>query len=500
MYEHVLEMRNIKKSFSGVHALSGIDFSLQRGEVHALLGENGAGKSTLIKILGGIYHPDNGEIFVKGEKVTVDRVTQAQNLGIGIIHQEIVLVPHLSVAKNIYLGREPVTKLGIVDSQKMVKEAQAMVKKLGLNIDVNHPVGELTIAQQQMVEIVKAISFNTEILVMDEPTSSLSDEEVDKLFETIETLKSHKVSIIYISHRMDELFRISDRITVIRDGLYVGTRDTKKTNAKELVSMMVGRTLESFYTRTYNDLTTAPLVLEVNNLSSKGVFEDISFSVRKGEVLGFAGLVGAGRSEIMMSLFGCEPRRTGGTVLLNGKKVSFSNSLEAIHNGIGFVPEDRKRQGLVLGNTVGYNIALASLQYIMKGIAINKMKRQNMINSYINDLKIKTSSPEAEVLSLSGGNQQKVVLAKWLATKPDLLILDEPTRGVDVGAKFEIYTIINTLAAEGIAILFISSELPEIINMCDSVCVIRSGKLVKKIPREQLSQEYIMQFAAGGEE
>ncbi len=299
---------------------------------------------------------------------------------------------------------------------------------------------------------------------------------------------------------MDELFRISDRITVIRDGLYVGTRDTKKTNAKELVSMMVGRTLESFYTRTYNDLTTAPLVLEVNNLSSKGVFEDISFSVRKGEVLGFAGLVGAGRSEIMMSLFGCEPRRTGGTVLLNGKKVSFSNSLEAIHNGIGFVPEDRKRQGLVLGNTVGYNIALASLQYIMKGIAINKMKRQNMINSYINDLKIKTSSPEAEVLSLSGGNQQKVVLAKWLATKPDLLILDEPTRGVDVGAKFEIYTIINTLAAEGIAILFISSELPEIINMCDSVCVIRSGKLVKKIPREQLSQEYIMQFAAGGEE
>ena len=238
----------------------------------------------------------------------------------------------------------------------------------------------------------------------------------------------------------------------------------------------------------------------MNNLSSKGVFEDISFSVRKGEVLGFAGLVGAGRSEIMMSLFGCEPHRTGGTVLLNGKKVSFSNSLEAIHNGIGFVPEDRKRQGLVLGNTVGYNIALASLQYIMKGIAINKMKRQNMINSYINDLKIKTSSPEAEVLSLSGGNQQKVVLAKWLATKPDLLILDEPTRGVDVGAKFEIYTIINTLAAEGIAILFISSELPEIINMCDSVCVIRSGKLVKKIPREQLSQEYIMQFAAGGEE
>jgi ribose transport system ATP-binding protein len=500
MHEIVLEMTNIKKNFSGVHALSGIDFSVRKGEVHALLGENGAGKSTLIKILGGIYHPDEGEIRIRGEKVTVDKVTKAQHLGIGIIHQEIVLVPHLSVAKNIYLGREPKTRFGTVDYQKMVFESQKMVKKLGLQIDVNNPVAELTIAQQQMVEIVKAISFNTEILVMDEPTSSLSDEEVDKLFETIETLKSHGVSIIYISHRMEELFRISDRITVIRDGLYVGTRDTNGTNAKELVAMMVGRTLESFYTRNYNDLTEAPIVLDVKQLTSKGVFEDVSFTVRKGEVLGFAGLVGAGRSELMMSIFGCEPHRTGGTVLLNGKDVHFSNSLEAIDNGIGFVPEDRKRQGLVLGNTVGYNITLASLRFIMNGIAVSKKKRQSTIDTYIHDLKIKTASPEAEVLSLSGGNQQKVVLAKWLATKPDLLILDEPTRGVDVGAKFEIYTIINRLAAEGIAIVFISSELPEIINMCDSVCVMRGGRLVAQIERDKLTQEHIMHFAAGGEE
>jgi ribose transport system ATP-binding protein len=500
MHETVLEMKQIKKSFSGVHALDGIDFSVRKGEVHALLGENGAGKSTLIKILGGIYHPDEGEIFIHGNRVAIDKVTQAQHLGIGIIHQEIVLVPHLSVAKNIYLGREPVTRFGVVDDNKMINEAQKMIKKLGLDIDVTHPIAELTIAQQQMVEIVKAISFNTEILVMDEPTSSLSDEEVDKLFETISTLKSYGVSIIYISHRMEELFRISDRITVIRDGLYVGTRDTISTNSKELVSMMVGRTLESFYTRDYNDIEHAPVVLEVKKLTSKAVFKDVSFSVRKGEVLGFAGLVGAGRSEIMMSIFGCEPHRSSGTVLLNGREVNFTNSLQAIQNGIGFVPEDRKKQGLVLCNSVGYNITLASLRFIMQGIAISKKKRQATIDSYIDQLRIKTASPEAEVLSLSGGNQQKVVIAKWLATKPDLLILDEPTRGVDVGAKFEIYTIINKLAAEGIAIIFISSELPEIINMCDSVCVVRGGRLVKQIPKEKLSQEYIMHFAAGGEE
>lgn len=500
MHETVLEMKQIKKSFSGVHALGGIDFSVRKGEVHALLGENGAGKSTLIKVLGGIYHPDEGEIHIHGNKVAIEKVTHAQHLGIGIIHQEIVLVPHLSVAKNIYLGREPVTKFGVLDDKKMIEKSQKMVKKLGLNIDVTHPIAELTIAQQQMVEIVKAISFNTEILVMDEPTSSLSDEEVDKLFETIATLKSHGVSIIYISHRMEELFRISDRITVIRDGLYIGTRDTANTNSKELVSMMVGRTLESFYTRTYNDIENAPVVLEVNQLASNDVFKDVSFSVRKGEVLGFAGLVGAGRSEIMMSIFGCEPYRTSGTVLLNGSEVNFVNSLQAIQNGIGFVPEDRKKQGLVLGNSVGYNITLASLRFIMRGIAISKKKRQVTIDSYIEKLRIKTASPEAEVLSLSGGNQQKVVIAKWLATKPDLLILDEPTRGVDVGAKFEIYTIINQLAAEGIAIIFISSELPEIINMCDSVCVVRGGRLVKQIPKEKLSQEYIMHFAAGGEE
>ena len=500
MSKIILEMKNIKKSFSGVHALNGIDFSLEQGEVHALLGENGAGKSTLIKVLGGIYQPDHGSIYIEGTMVKIDKVQTARELGIGIIHQEIVLVPYLSVAQNIFLGREPVTTLGTVDSRKMVKRAHEMVADLGLDIDVRIPVEELTIAQQQMVEIVKAISFDARILVMDEPTSSLSDEEVVKLFETIERLKEQKVSIIYISHRMEELFRISHRITVIRDGEYVGTQITSETNVSELVSMMVGRTLDNFYIREYNDLENAETVLKVENLNSRGAFSDINFKVRRGEVLGFAGLVGAGRSEIMMSIFGCKPYWTSGKVFLNGESVRFRNSLEAINKGIGFVPEDRKKQGLILNNTVGYNISIASLKYIMSGFSISKKKRAENIQNYIKKLQIKTYSQDTSVVNLSGGNQQKVVLAKWLATKPSLLILDEPTRGVDVGAKYEIYNIINQLAAEGIAVIFISSELPEVINMCDSVCVVKEGKVVKQLEKSELSQENIMYLAAGGKE
>ncbi|WP_320128577.1 sugar ABC transporter ATP-binding protein [uncultured Sphaerochaeta sp.] len=496
----LLEMNNIKKSFSGAKALDGVDFTLEQGEVHALLGENGAGKSTLIKILGGIIKPDDGIIHINGEKVSIENVSDARGLGIGVIHQEIVLVPYISVAKNIFLGREPVSRLGILDEKQINTRAQEMTDSLGLSLDVTKNVEELTIAQQQMVEIVKAISFNVKVLVMDEPTSSLSEEEVGRLFETISLLKKQGVSIIYISHRMDELFRISDRITVIRDGIYVGMKNTKETTVEELVSMMVGRTLESFYSRTFNNLSQAKTVLEVENLSAGKTFHNVSFKVRAGEILGFAGLMGAGRSEIMMSLFGCTPHRTEGTAFLNGKEIDFKTPLEAIKNGIGFVPEDRKGQGLVLSKSVGYNITLASLHYIMKNFVISKTKRKATIDTYISDLKIKAISNEVEVSSLSGGNQQKVVLAKWLATRPCLLILDEPTRGVDVGAKFEIYSIINKLAAQGMAIVFISSELPEIVNMCDSVCVIRSGRLVKQIPREQLSQKYIMSYAAGGSE
>ena len=489
-------MKGIKKSFSGVYALSGIDFSLELGEVHALLGENGAGKSTLIKVLGGIYKPDEGSIVIDGQPKEIKNVQQAREAGIGIIHQEIMLVPAVSVARNIFLGRELLTKYKTLDEKKMNEEAAKMVSRLGLDIDVTLPVERLTIAQQQMIEIVKAISFNAKILVMDEPTSSLSQEEVQLLFKIIAKLKQLQVSIIYISHRMEELFAISDRVTVIRDGLYIGTRVTKETTPEELVSMMVGRVMDKFYIRSEIDYENAPIVLEVQNLSSD-LFKDVSFSVHKGEILGFAGLVGAGRSEVMMSIFGNVVPRTSGKVFLNGNEVNFKNPSEAIKNGVSLVPEDRKKQGLVLCNSVGYNITLASLRFIMKGIAIDKNKRNQVIHQYGDNFNIKTASYDLDVINLSGGNQQKVVLSKWLATRPSLLILDEPTRGVDVGAKYEIYSIINELSKTGLAIIMVSSDLPEVINMSDAVCVMKEGRLVATLEKKDLSQELIMNYAAG---
>jgi len=494
--QKVLEMKNIDKSFSGTHALRGINFDLESGEVHALLGENGAGKSTLIKVLGGIHHPDSGQIIIDGQAVKMENVHEAQKHGIGIIHQEIVLVPYLSVAENIFLGREPVTRLGFKDIKTINRRATEMVSELGLNYDVRKPVGELTIAQQQMVEIIKAISFNVKILVMDEPTSSLSEDEVEKLFEIIARLKKSKVSIIYISHRMEELFKISDRITVIRDGTYVGTKKTKETRHDELVSMMVGRSLSNFYTRTESNIGSE--VLSVKNLTKKGVFEDVTFSIREGEILGFSGLVGAGRSEIMTAIFGGDSYDSG-EIFLHGKKVSIKSTQQATGRGLAMVPEDRKKQGLMLKNTVGFNLTLASIRYLVNGPLISTSKKQEVIKSYIANLRIKTSSPDVNVSQLSGGNQQKVVLGKWLATRPKLLILDEPTRGVDVGAKSEIYAIINQLACEGMAIILVSSELPEIINMSDSVCVVRNGKIVKQLGRNELTQENIMTYATGGE-
>lgn len=498
MGQTVLEMKGIKKSFSGFYALSGIDFSLELGEVHALLGENGAGKSTLIKVLGGIYQPDSGTIRINGKEVRIRNVPEARANGIGIIHQEIVLVPYLTVAQNLFLGRE-IVRHGMVDVPEMNRRATEMISSLGVNIKAEEYVENLTIAQQQMVEIVKAVSFNGNIIVMDEPTSSLSNEEVEQLFQIISVLKEKKVSIIYISHRMEELFRISDRVTVIRDGAYVGTRKTSETNPNELVAMMVGRDLESFYARDFQNLSNAEVALEVKNLTCNGVFENVSFQVRKGEILGFAGLVGAGRSEIMESVFGARPYQSG-ELYLYGKKVNFRNPMEAIKAGVALVPEDRKKQGLVLGNSVAFNLTLASLHFYMNGIAISEKKRMVAIDEYFERLQIKAASPKIEAGSLSGGNQQKVVLAKWLATKPDVLILDEPTRGVDVNAKYEIYSTINELAKEGIAIVMVSSELPEIINMCDNVCVVREGHLVGKLSKEELSQEEIMKYAAGGVE
>ncbi|MDF9844950.1 MULTISPECIES: sugar ABC transporter ATP-binding protein [unclassified Paenibacillus] len=496
MVENVLEMHSIAKSFGQTQALNGINFELKSGEIHALLGENGAGKSTLIKVLGGIHQPDRGEISINGNTVQIKGVHDAQAHGIGVIHQEIVLVPYLTVAENIFLGREPVTKLGLIDRKQMNAEAQEMVKELGLNLDVNTLVGELSVAHQQLVEIVKAISFNIKILVMDEPTSSLSDEEVKHLFVTMERLRQNGVSMIYISHKFEELFTITDRITIIRDGTYVGTVITKNSSPDELVAMMVGRELKNFYTRTYS--RQDEVVLKVDHLSKQNVFEDISFSVHKGEILGFSGLMGAGRSELMLAIFGAYGYDNG-SVSLNGEELKIKSCSDAIEKGIALVPEDRKDQGLVLMNSVGFNMTLSELKHLMKNkLIVSEEKRSALISTYIKSLNIKTASPDAEVSSLSGGNQQKVVLAKWLATNPKLLILDEPTRGVDVGAKSEIYSIINELAKQGLAIILVSSELPEIINMCDSVCVMREGKLTAQLAQSELSQENIMRFATGG--
>ncbi|MDD2980550.1 MAG: sugar ABC transporter ATP-binding protein [Hespellia sp.] len=492
----ILEMNDISKSFGATQALCGISFKLKLGEIHALLGENGAGKSTLIKVLGGIHQPDTGVIKINGQEIKMSGIHEAQEAGIGIIHQEIVLVPYLTVTENIFLGREIMTKFRTKDMKQMNEKAQQMTEKLGLHLDVTKPVGKLSIAQQQMVEIVKAISFNVKILVMDEPTSSLSDEEVNKLFETMARLKAQHVSIIYISHRMEELFAVSDSVTVMRDGTYVGTVETAKTNADELVSMMVGRSLTNYYTRTYNKMDKE--VLRVENLTRKGVFENVNFSVHAGEILGFSGLVGAGRSEIMQAIFGNDPFDSG-TVYLNNEKLNVKNSMDAIKKGLAMVPEDRKKQGLTLINSVGFNIMLSSLDSVKSGIAISEKKKNQVIEKYISELNVKAASKDIAVSSLSGGNQQKVVIAKWLATNPQVLILDEPTRGVDVGAKAEIYSIINKLAGKGLAIILVSSELPEIINMCDNVCVVRAGKIVGKLERNELGQEEIMKYATGGE-
>lgn len=495
MDNYVLEMKNIDKRFANVYALQGVNLQLKRGEVHALLGENGAGKSTLIKVLGGIYKADSGEIWVHGQSVSISSVKAAQAHGINIVHQEIVLVPHISVAENIFLGREPVTKAGLKDRKKMYEKAEELVKELGLDIDVKQEVYYLTIAQQQLVEIIKAVSFNSKIIVMDEPTSSLAEREVEYLFEVINKLKKQGVSIIYISHKLNELFAITDKITVMRDGKYVDTKDTKDTSMDELIRLMVGRDLTEYYSRGEHKI--GETAFEVKGLSQKGKFEDVSFHIKKGEIVGFSGLVGAGRSEIMQAVFGVTAPDAG-DIYMNGTNVKFKNVQDAINHGIALIPEDRKKEGLILKNTVGYNITLTVQDQYKKFVHVDRKKRDDIIQKYIKSFSIKTPSAEQLVNNLSGGNQQKIVLAKWLATNPKLLILDEPTRGVDVGAKAEIYTIIDQLAKEGMAVILISSELTEIINMCDRIYVVAQGQITGELQRSDFNQEKIMYHATGG--
>jgi ribose transport system ATP-binding protein/inositol transport system ATP-binding protein len=494
MPESLLKMEKISKVFPGVKALDEVNLDLGQGEVLGILGENGAGKSTLMNVLGGIYQPDGGTIYIDGKKTAFSDVLDSQDQGVAFIHQELALEPYLSVAENIFLGRE--RKNGIfVSKKKMNEEAKKYLEFVGLDINPASSVSRLSTGQQQMVEIAKAFSLNARIVVMDEPTSSLSENEVKKLFETIAVMKKNKVGIIYISHKMSEVFDITDRVMVMRDGCYIGTKNTAETNADELIYMMVGRKLENYYVRTFNEL--GDTALEVKSITRGSVVKDASFSVHKGEILGFYGLIGAGRSELMQAVVGFDPYDTG-EIRVDGKPLEKNNPILSQKMGMALVPESRKTQGLFLNHSVGFNMTVTVLDEFVRHLSVDKKKEGSIIQKGIGDLRIKTPNSKQLVRNLSGGNQQKVVLAKWLATSPKVLILDEPTRGVDVGAKAEIYSIMNELAKKGIAIIMVSSELNEILNMCDRLAIMREGKITGMLERDEFAQEAILRYAIGG--
>ncbi|MCF0146514.1 MAG: sugar ABC transporter ATP-binding protein, partial [Eubacterium sp.] len=492
----ILEMENISKDFSGVRALNGVHFDLREGEIHSLVGENGAGKSTLIKMLAGIHEPTEGEIRIDGKPVEIKSVAGSEALRIAVIHQELSLVPYMTVAENIYLGRMPSTRMGFVDDKKLHKDAYTVLETLGLQdiIDTHVWAGELTVAQQQMVEIARAISKDSRILIMDEPTASLTTREISNLLEFIENLRDRGLAIIYISHRMDEIFRISNRITIFRDGAYIATENANEVTYDDVVRQMVGRDMSDVYPPVDNEVGGE--LLRVEHLSG-GFVEDVSFTLNKGEILGFYGLVGSGRTETMRAIFGIDPM-TSGKVFLEGKELDIRIPKDAINAGIALAPENRKEQGLVLMQDIKYNTSLTLLDELIHGLKTDHKKEDEIVEHYIDRLQIKANGPEHIVRNLSGGNQQKVVLAKWLATEPKVLILDEPTRGIDVGAKFEIYKLIQELAKTGVGIIFISSEMPEVINLSNRAYIMREGRLMGELSRAELSEERVMDLTMGG--
>lgn len=488
--QYILEMNNIHKHFPGVYALRGASLNLKSGEVMALVGENGAGKSTIINILGGIYSLDEGQILIDGSDAHITDVISARNKGISIIHQELVLVPYLTVAENIFINREPLNGI-FVNKAQMFEKAQEYIKKFGMNISAYDRISDLTIAQQQMVEIIKAVSFQSRIIVMDEPTSSLSDKEIEALFDSVRVLKKQGIGIIYISHRLSELPEIADRVTVLRDGQTVGTFNVNEVSNDEIVHLMVGREIVNYYTLSKH--TFGDVVLEADHITTSKV-KDISFSLRKGEILGFSGLIGAGRTETAEAIMGFD-RIISGNLNINGKKVSFRSPSEAYGMGIGYIPEDRRNESLFGIQPVRFNLTIRVLRNFIRGIQVNNEYEQKLADDYIRELSIKTSSKETMIQNLSGGNQQKVIIARWLAANPSVLIMDEPTRGIDVGAKAEIYELMNNLAMKGIAIVMISSELPEIVNMSDRVVVMREGRISKILDHDEISQDEIMKYA-----
>ena len=502
--EYVLELKNIYKSFPGVKVLEDVTLQVRPGEVHALMGENGAGKSTLMKILMGIYKADQGSIFLEGKETVIHGPKDAMSKGISMIHQELNTVLDMEVAENVFVGREllkkGMEKLKIVDIARMREETRRYFRKMNIDIDPRAKMRTLSVAEMQLVEIVKAISLNSRIIVMDEPTSAITEKEATVLFAQIERLKKQGVAIIYISHKMDEIFRISDTITVLRDGQWIGTKPAKELDNDMLIKMMVGRELTDIYPK--DPVEIGDVILEVKNLSRGKKVRDASFSLRKGEVLGIAGLVGAGRSELVETIFGLYPK-TGGQIFLHGKEVHIKSAADAIKNKMALITEDRKQTGLNLIVSVKENIASVSIGKLSNHGIVNDKKINEVSEKYIKELKIKTPDGNAIVGNLSSGNQQKVVLAKWLLDEPDIIIFDEPTRGIDIGAKRDIYLLINNLAKEGKAVIVISSEMAEVMGICDRILVMAEGRINGEVQREEFSQEVIMGYASnitGGEQ
>ena len=489
---YILEMRNIFKSFGGVNALRDVSFQCRPGTVHALVGENGAGKSTLIKILAGALLPDSGEIIFKGQKHQSFSTRKALNSGISVIYQELALVSQMTVAENIFLGREPRKYFGIVDKKRLKIEAKKLLKQLGFEVDMDMEVGEMTVAYQQMVEIAKALSKNADLIIMDEPSAILAGHELDQLFLIIESLKKRGVTIIYISHRLEEVFRIANEVTILKDGLLVGTKPIKDLSRGELVKMMVGRTLEEVFPVSFNQLGNP--VLQVEEISTNTILNQVSFNLREGEILGVAGMVGSGRTELARAIFGADPL-TSGTIKIKGQDVVFKNPADAIRSKISLVPEDRKYHGLFTKLSILNNITLPILSKISRWGFTDKKKENEIVERERQIHSIDMTSGNQEVQYLSGGNQQKVVLSKSLQTIPEVIIMDEPTRGVDVGAKFEIYQLIRQLNKDGIAILMISSELPEILGLSDRILVMREGKIVAELTPNETNEEMIIEFA-----
>ncbi|MDQ0150400.1 sugar ABC transporter ATP-binding protein [Eubacterium multiforme] len=492
----MLKMEGVSKSFPGVKALDNVNITAYGGEVTALMGENGAGKSTLMKILSGVYEKDSGDIFIQGEKVNIKGIKAAEELGITIIHQELSVINNLTVCENIFLGNEKISKGTRKINKKLLEERSKMfLDQIGCNVDPKELVSNLNVGEKQMIEIAKALTKNAAVIIMDEPTTALTDVETKQLFKVIESLKKKGIAIIYISHRMEEIFAICDRVEVLRDGKYAGNAKVKDIDNDKLITMMVGRKIEDQFP--YRETKKGKVILEVKDLSSKKGVYDATFNVKEGEILGIAGLMGSGRTELAKTIFGAY-KKSGGTVKVNGKELKGGSIQEAIKNGVCYLSEDRKKEGCVLGLSVADNMTISNLQsYENKLGGLNKKSEMEDVNEFINKIRIKTPNPQQLMKNLSGGNQQKVILAKWLMLKPEVLIIDEPTRGIDVGAKKEIYELLNELKESGKAIIIISSDLPEVLGISDRIMVMSEGHITGEVLRSEATQEKIMKLAVG---